>query len=352
MKTIKDFEVKNKRILVRCDFNVPLDERGEILDDTKIQEALPTLRYLIEHQAKIVILSHLGEPEGKIIPGLKLDVIRDRIESLLEIHIMKAFDCVGRDVESQVSRLKKGEVLLLENVRFHKEETLSTGSGQVDMDFAKKLSLMGDIFINEAFDVCHRNHASVAGIPEFLPHGAGLALEKEVKVLASIMARPARPMVAIIGGAKATTKATFIEPFCAFADLVIISGLIKQELADQKISLEYPGKVVGPKDHLDAPDITDHDSARLTKQILRAKTVFWNGPFGRCEDKKYAKGTREIAHAIIESGAFSVVGGGQTVAFLKKEGILDKFSHVSTAGGAMLEFLSGQPMPGLEALKK
>ncbi len=338
--------------MVRCDFNVPIDERGKILDDAKIQEALPTLKYLIEHRAKIIILTHLGEPEGKVIDTLRLDKVRDRIEKLLDVDIMKSFDCVGRDVENQASRLKMGEILLLENVRFHKEETHSTSSGQVDMDFAKKLSVLADIYINEAFDVCHRNHASVAGISQFLPHGAGFALQKELKVLSQIMETPARPMVAIIGGAKVSTKAMFIEPFTAFADLVIINGLIKQELTTKKIRLEYPEKVLGPKDNLKGLDLTAEDVKRITAKILHAKTVFWNGPFGRFEEKKYANGTRAIAHAIIESGAFSVVGGGETVEFLKKEGILNKFNHVSTAGGAMLELLSGQELPGLEVLKK
>lgn len=345
MKSVTDFAVKNKRILIRCDFNVPLGENGEIDDDSKIHDALPTLRYLIENQAKIIIMAHLGDPEGKVVPGLKLDVIRDRIESLLDIHIMKAFDCVGRDVENQAARLKKGEIVLLENVRFHKEEM------ENNPEFAKKLSLMGDIFINEAFDVSHRNHASVAGVAAFLPHGAGLALQKEVNVLSQIMKKPARPMLALIGGAKVGTKAAFIQSFCAFADLVIVSGLIKQELIAKKIPLEYPEKVYGPKDNLGAMDISEEDIKKITEKISHAKTIFWNGPFGKFEEKKYAHGTRAIADAIIKSGAFSVVGGGETLEFLKKEGILDKFSHTSTAGGAMLEFLSGQPLPGLEALK-
>ncbi|MSU60562.1 MAG: phosphoglycerate kinase [Candidatus Staskawiczbacteria bacterium] len=346
MKSLKDFIFKNKRVLVRCDFNVPIDERGQILDDAKIQEALPTLKYLIENRAKIIIVTHLGEPEGKIVDGLRLNKIRDRLEKLLDVDIMKSFDCIGRDVENQASRLKMEEILLLENVRFHKGET------ENNLDFAKKLSLLADIYINEAFDVCHRNHASVTGITQFLPHGAGFALEKEVKVLSQIMSAPVRPMVAIIGGAKVSTKALFVHPFCAFADVVIVNGLIKQELIAKKIPLEYPEKVLGPKDNLKGLDLTAEDIKKITSKIVHAKTVFWNGPFGKLEDKKYTTGTLAIANAIIESKAFSVVGGGETIEFLKKEGILDKFSHVSTAGGAMLEFLSGQKLPGLEALKK
>jgi len=346
MKILKDFSFKNKRVLVRCDFNVPIDDRGQILDDAKIQEALPTLKYLIENRAKIIILTHLGEPEGKIIDNLRLDKIRDRIEKLLDVDIMKSFDCVGRDVENQASRLKMEEILLLENVRFHKEE-MDNG-----VDFARKLSLLADIYINEAFDVCHRNHASVVAITQFLPHGVGFALQKELKVLSQIMESPVRPMVAIIGGAKVSTKAMSVHPFCAFADVVIVNGLIKQELITKKIPLEYPEKVLGPKDNLKGLDLTAEDTKRITDKILKAKTIFWNGPFGKFEDKKYAAGTRAIANAIIESKSYSVVGGGETIEFLKKEGIIGKFSHVSTAGGAMLEFLSGQKLPGLEALKK
>lgn len=345
MKTIKDFVVKNKRVLVRCDFNVPLSDTGQIDDDSKIKEALPTLKYLIENKAKIILITHLGEPEGKIVPELKLDAIRDRIEKLLDVHIMKAFGCVGRDVENQAARLKGGEMLLLENVRFHKEET------ENDANFAQKLALLGDIYINEAFDVSHRNHASVAGVPALLPHGAGFALEKEVNILSQIMQKPARPMVAIIGGAKATTKAPLVNAFCAFADLVIVNNLIKQELVAKKTPLEYPEKVFGPKDNLDSFDIGTDDLKKITEKISHAKTVFWNGPFGKFEEKKYSAGTRAIAEAIIKSGAFSVVGGGETLEFLKKEGILEKFSHVSTAGGAMLSYLAGEKLPGLEALK-
>lgn len=316
MKSLTDFDVKNKRILVRCDFNVPLSEDGQILDDTKIKEALPTLNYLLEHGAKPIIITHLGDGHES------LDNVKARL-----------FELLGQEIE------------MLENIRSHKEEI------ENDENFAKKLASLGDIYINEAFDVCHRAHASVVGIPKFLPHGAGFALEKEVKILSQIMQHPERPMIAIIGGAKASTKAAFVEPFCAFADLVIINGLIKQELVTEKISLEYPEKVFGPKSDLQALDISDEDVRKITEKILQAKTIFWNGPFGKFEEKEYAKGTRAIADAIIKSGAYSVVGGGETLEFLRQEGILDKFSHASTAGGAMLSYLAGELMPGLEALK-
>ncbi len=345
MKTLTDFDVAGKRVLVRCDFNVPLDKEGGILDDSKLKDALPTLNYLREHEAKIIILTHLGEPEGQVVERLTLDVVKDALEKLLGIAIKKTDDCIGKEVTKAVEHMNAGEVLLLENVRFHKEETKNNPA------FAKELASLGDLYINEAFDVCHRAHASVAGVAQFLPHGAGLALQKEVEVLRHIMQHPKRPMVAIIGGAKVATKAAFVDGFCAFADLVIVNGLIKQELISKKIPLVTPEKVFGPKENLDGLDLSPQDTERIVEQILHAKTIFWNGPFGKFEEEQYKKGTLAIANAIIKSGAFSVVGGGETIAFLHQEGMLDKFSHVSTAGGAMLEFLSGQELPGLKALE-
>ncbi len=345
MKTVKDFEIAGKKVLLRSDFNVPLDDSGAIVDDFRIQKSLETIQYLISQKAKVILLAHLGEPEGEIVERLKVKVIKERLEQLLGVEIKYADDCVGPAVESAVLHLQDGEVLLLENVRFHKEETENSA------EFSKELSHVADLYINDAFDVCHRAHASVVGVPQFLPHGAGLLLEKEVAVLSQIMQRPLRPMVAIIGGAKAETKAKLADPFCAFADLVIVSGLIKQALVEKKVPLQYPEKVFGPREDLQAPDITAADIERIVQRILQAKTVFWNGPFGKFEDGEHEKGTLAIANAIIESGAFSVVGGGETIAFLGKEGILDKFNHVSTGGGAMLSYLAAEELPGLKALE-
>jgi phosphoglycerate kinase len=345
MKRIKDFEVKDKKVLVRCDFNVPLSDGGEILDDAKIREALPTLQYLLDNGAKIIITTHLGEPKGVVVESLKLNGVSQRLSELIKEPVKKLNDCIGNDVDMAVANMQPGEIIMLENVRFHKEETDN------DPNFAKQLASLADMYVNEAFDVCHRNHASVALVPTFLPHAAGLLLEKEVGVLHQIMQQPMRPMVAIIGGKKVETKAQFVDPFCAFADLVIVSGLIKQELIDKKIPLQYPEKVMGPKDNLDALDIGDEDIARITQRILQAKTIFWNGPFGKYEDEVYSAGTKAIAKAIIDSRAYSVIGGGETLAFLHKEGVQDEFSYVSTAGGAMLEFLSGQELPGLKVLQ-
>jgi len=229
MKSITDFSVEGKKVLVRCDFNVPLSESGEILNDAKIRESLPTLQYLLDHNAKVIVITHLGDGSES------LDGVKKRL-----------FELLGRQVE------------VLENIRSHK------GEMENSPEFAKTLADMGDIYINEAFDVCHRNHASVVALPALLPHGAGFALQKEVQVLTQIIQSPERPMVAIIGGAKISTKAPLVDPFCAFADLVIVNGLIKQELITQKIPLQYPEKVLGPKDNLESLDINEQDILRIT----------------------------------------------------------------------------------------
>jgi phosphoglycerate kinase len=352
-KTLKDFNVAGKRILVRCDFNVPVDDRGNILDDFRIKQTLPTIKYLIENKAKIILMSHLGDPKGQVIPALKLDKVAERLAEYLKISIEKSDDCVGPSVESDVNDLKPGSVLLSENLRFHKEEEAG------DLEFAKKLSFLGDVYVNDAFGVCHRPHASVAGVPQFLPHCAGLLLEKEIIALDKVLGKSPsagsgqaeKPMVAVIGGTKVETKSAFIDRISEVADYVIISGLIKKEVEEKKIQFKYPEKILGPLDSLDSLDIDQKTTDIFCEKIATAKTILWNGPFGKFEDKKYAKGTLAIAKAIIKSKAFSVVGGGETIEFLAKQGMIDKFSHVSTGGGAMLSYLSGENLPGLEALQ-
>ena len=220
--------------------------------------------------------------------------------------------------------------MLLENLRFHKEETDN------NLDFAKKLSYLGDIYVNDAFGVCHRDNASITGVPQFLPHCAGLLLEKEIESLDKVMKNPEKPMVAIVGGKKVETKSKFINNISKVADFVIVSGLIAKEVEEKNIKFKFPEKIIAPAGQLDGLDINEESIKIFQEKILQAKTVLWNGPFGKFEDKKYAKGTLAIANAIIESGAFSVVGGGETVEFLNKQGMIDKFSHVSTGGGAML----------------
>lgn len=345
IKSISGVNVQNKRILVRCDFNVPLDDGGNILDDFKIRKSLPTINYLIENNAKVILMSHLGKPEGKFVETLALDKVNIRLEKLLRFAVKKTADCIGVETESKVNNLKPGEALLLENLRFHK------GEEENSEEFAKEISKLGEIYVNDAFAECHRPYASMVSVPKYLPHYAGLLLETEVENLNKILKNPARPVVALVGGAKPETKVAFIEKISETVDFVIVNSLIKKEIDDKNIKFKFPEKIVFPEGDMDLLDINKETIKIFKGKILSAKTVFWNGPFGKFEDEKYQKGTLEVAKAIIKSKAFSVVGGGETIEFLDKESILDKFSHISTGGGAMLEFLSGEELPGLKALE-
>lgn len=352
MKTIRDFSVIGRRVLVRCDFNVPLDEDGAISDDFRIKKTLPTLEYLVKNQAKVVILTHLGEPEGEKINIYKLNEVAERLQSLLKMPVKKLNDCLGQEVEQEVAALQDGHVLLLENLRFYKEET------ENNTGFAKKLANLGDVFINDAFGDCHRAHASMVSLPQFLPHGMGLLMQQEIEHLRKVLKNPARPLVVLVGGTKVRDKAKFIESMVQLADKVIVSGLIKKELDDTKISLGLSRqagnseKLLAPDETLQAPDISSKTAKDFSREIAKAKTIVWNGPFGKFEEKKYRKGTLALAKAIIKSKAFSVVGGGETIEFLHKEKLSSKFSWVSTGGGAMLKFLSGEELPGLKALEE
>ena len=343
IKSVRDFDVKNKRILVRCDFNVPLNEDGSISDDFRIRKILPTIKYLIKNKAKIILMGHLDNPDSSVTETT--GVVKNRLEKLLKISIKKNNDCVGVEVEKEVNNLAMREVLLLENLRFHKEETENND------EFAKKLAKLGDIYINNAFSVCHRAHASIVGLPKYLPHGAGFLLLEETEALSKVLNNTKKPFVALIGGKNVKTKVKFINNISTLADYVIVNGLIKKEILLEKLSFKNDSKIISPLNDLEDLDIDKESVKNFQEKILTAKTIVWNGPFGKFEDKKYQKGTLEIAKAIIKSKAFSVVGGGETVEFLNKEGILDKFSHVSTGGGAMLDFLSGEKLPGIEVLK-
>jgi len=348
-KTLKDFSVTDKRVLVRCDFNVPLDQKGNILDDFRIKQTLPTIKYLIEQKAKIILMSHLGDPAGKVVPELTLDKVAEKLADYLGFAIGKEENCIGPEIEVESNKLETGHILLLENVRFHKEETDN------NLAFAKELSFLGDIYVNDAFSVCHRDQASITGVPQFLPKCAGLLLEREVvalnKILGSGPEGAPKPLVVIVGGKKVETKSKFIDNISKVADFVIVSGLIAKEIKEKNIQFKYPEKIITPTGDLGALDINDESIKIFQEKIMQAKTVLWNGPFGKFEDQEYTKGSLAIAEAIIESKAFSVVGGGETVEFLNKQGIIDKFSHVSTGGGAMLLYLAGDKLPGIEALE-
>jgi len=311
-KTLKDFDVKNKRVLVRCDFNIPLDEKGNITDDFRIKQTLPTIEYLLRNKAKAILMSHLAGDRD-------LDVIWERVKKYLKTDIK--------------------EVVFLDNLRLNKGEKENSD------EFAKELAALGDIYINDAFGVCHRKHASVVGIPKYLPSGAGFLLEKEIKVLSKVLKDPQHPLVAIIGGNKTESKAKVIEQFLEKADYVLVGGKIAYNvnLTSSKLylSVDYKNNLdIGPK-----------TIEIFSKIIRKAKMIVWAGPVGKFEDPVYEQGTKQIAEEISKNDkAFKIAGGGNTIFALTKFGLRDKFNHISTGGGAMLQFLSGEELPGLKAL--
>ena len=357
MQTIKDFNVLNKICLVRVDFNVPLNEQGQVLDNFRIQSSLATIIYLLENNAKIVLISHLGRPlenqKSKVSDSknqkysnqkYSLKPVALELRRLLKRRVLFLEDCLGEDVKKAVASMKSGEIILLENLRFYKEEEIN------DPDFAQKIAELGDVYINDAFAICHRNHASIVGVPKYLPSAAGLLLEKEIKVLTDLMKNPKKPLVVIIGGKKVETKIKLINKIAQVADFVLIGGLIKKELKEKNIQLKEPQKIVEPIGDIYGKDINPQTINLFKEKIALAKTIFWNGPLGFVEDKLFAKGSEAIVQAVIKSSAFSVIGGGDTIKLLKNID-LKSIGHISTGGGAMLSFLSGQKLPGVQALK-
>jgi len=345
MKTLKNFNLKEKKVLLRSDFNVPLNKEGGILDDFRIKKALPTIKYLISKEAKLILMSHLGRPEGRTVERLRLTQVQNKLTEYLNISVTKSRDCVGKEVESWTKEMKSGEILLLENLRFHQEEVIN------DEKFAKELSKLGEIYINDAFSVCHRIHASIVGIPKYLPAGAGFLLEKEIKVLAELIKNPKKPLLAIIGGKKAETKAKLIDKISEIGEGVLISGLIAREIKEKNIKLKNPKKVFFPIDEIDGKDIGPKTLEIFKEKIKLAETIIWNGPLGMFEEKEYEKGSREIAKTIAESEVFSVAGGGETLEFINKIGLSSGFNHLSTGGGAMLDFIVDGSLVGIEILK-
>lgn len=345
MKTLKDLDIKGKRVLVRCDFNVPLDERGLILDDFRIQKAVPTINYIIDQGAGAVLMTHLDDPGGIINERLRVGNIAKRLEYYLKKEVTKADDCIGEEINEMSFSAAPGKILLLENLRFHKEEEAG------DLDFARKLSESGDIFVNDAFACSHRPHASIIGVPNFLPSFAGFLLEKEIEILDGFLGNPERPVIAIVGGTKVKTKAKFIEKLLEIADSVLVGGPIKKEIEDEKIIFKNEEKIIGPTTDILDFDISNETAEIFRNKILGAKTVLWNGPLGRTEDTMFTRGSAEVAKAIIDSKAFSIVGGGDTVEFINRLGTAAKFNHVSTGGGAMLAYVAGEKLPGIEVLR-
>jgi len=389
MKTLEDFEFQNKRVLLRCDFNVPLSEKREILDDFRIRKTLPTIEYLKQKQAKIILISHLGDSEKGKEKKYSLKPIASRLEELLNQKINFIPDCLGRNVEKKIEKMKAAEVILLENLRFYPEEK------ENEPNFVRKLAQLGDIFVQDGFGVCHRSHASVVGIPRILPAACGFLLAEEIAILSQVLENPDRPLIVIIGGVKISTKIELVRQFLERADHLLLGGKIANTLLKVKgLYIKEPWEeeeekllkvlerinLTNPKLHLPVDgiialssleerylrqgavgtlrkeeeifDIGPETIETFKKIIELAKMIVWNGPLGYFEKPPFDKGTTEIAKAIVESDAFSIAGGGETIEFINKNGLTEKFNHISTGGGAMLDFLSGQLLPGIEVLEE
>jgi phosphoglycerate kinase len=384
-KTIVDVSWSGKRALVRCDFNVPLDANLNITDDTRIRAAIPTIKYLLEHGAAVVLCSHLGRPKG-VTEGLRLNPVAKRLSELLGKPVKKLDDCIGPAVEAAVAASKPGDVLLLENLRFYAEEEKN------NPEFAQKLAKLADVYVNDAFGTAHRAHASTAGVAAYLPAVAGFLLEKEIQFLGEAIQSPKRPFVAILGGAKISDKIAVIENLLSKADTLLIGGGMANtflkakgyQLGDSLVedgSVQLAGelikkggnKLILPVDVVIADafaaeakskvvsangvqagwrvlDIGPKSVELFVEKISGAKTVVWNGPMGVFEFPPFAKGTFAVAKALADSGATTVIGGGDSVAAVEQSGLAGRITHISTGGGASLEFLEGKELPGIAAL--
>lgn len=342
IKKLQDAELNGKKVLLRVDFNVAV-ENGNVKERFKIETCKDTVAYLLEKKAKVALVSHLGRPEGKKDKNFSLRQLQDEVSEILDKRVIFISNCVGSVVGESLDSQAPDEIFLLENVRFHVEDEKN------DPEFAKKLAENFDIFVNDAFSVCHRNQASVTGVTEHLPSYAGLRLQKEIEEMEKIRNDFARPAVAIIGGAKIETKLPVIKFFEEKYDSVLVGGKIANEALDQKIP--FGEKVALPSDFIDDRLDIGSETVERFKQILgSAATIVWNGPTGKFEDEKYSKSTNEMLKAVLESGAYTVVGGGETVEILEKNDAMSKVGFVSTGGGAMLEYLAGNRMPGIDKL--
>ncbi len=389
-KTVKDIDVAGRRVLVRVDFNVPLDKSGNVSDDTRIRAALPTINYLTEQKAKVILISHLGRPKGRVDQKYTMDPVAKRLSELMGRAVMKVDDCIGDAPQAAIERMEGGDVVLLENVRFYPEEEKN------DEKFARQLANLADIFVNDAFGAAHRAHASTEGVAEFLPAVAGFLMEKELEMLGRLLANPERPFAAIIGGAKVSDKIAVISNLLDKVDILIIGGgmantflkaqgydvgkslletdkvdLAKGLMGEAKnkgVKLLLPVDVVValaaapdseqktvPVDQIPAEwmalDIGPESIGRFAEALKTAKTVVWNGPMGVFEMKPFARGTEATARVLAEIDATTVIGGGDSVSAVKKAGLADKMTHISTGGGASLEFLEGKELPGVAALQ-
>lgn len=409
-KTIKDLQLTGKKVLVRVDYNVPLDSNLNITNDKRIVATMPTIQYLLEQKAAIILMAHLGRPKGKVVDTMSLKPVVKRLQELTGVTVKFASDCIGAEATKMASELKSGEILLLENLRFHSEEEGKNANGEKDKEamlgFAKQLASLGDIFIQEAFGTVHRAHASTSGIVKYIKEaGAGFLVEKELKFLGDALNNPVKPFLAILGGAKVSDKINVIENLLNKVNAIIIGGAMaytflkaqgiqtgtslveddKLDLAKEllKKAQDKGVKFLLPVDHVIADkidfatksipsgavvknttstaieagfmgvDVGEKTIAEFSDVVKNAKTIVWNGPLGIFEIDQFSKGTVEIAKLVAEAtknGAISVVGGGDSVSAVKKAGVDKQISHISTGGGASLEFLEGKELPGIAAL--
>ena len=389
-KTVRDIDLKGKKVFVRCDFNVPMDENQNITDNRRIVAALPTIKYLIEQNCKIILASHLGRPKGEVKPEFSLAPVAKELSKQLGQEVLMAKDVIGESAKTLAENLQEGQVMLLENVRFHREETDN------DPEFAKELASMAEVFVNDAFGTAHRAHASTEGISHYLPSVSGFLIEKELKFLGDALNNPERPFVAILGGAKVSDKIGVIDSLLEKVDTLMIGGGMaytffkaqgyevgnslcepdKCELAlnlmkkaeekgvkfllpiDTKVGKEFkPDTESKTVAWTDIPegwegfDIGEKTIEMFKNELKTAKTVVWNGPLGLFEFDQFAIGTNSIAHALAELDATTIIGGGDSAAAVEKAGLADKMTHISTGGGASLEFLEGKKLPGIECLQ-
>lgn len=387
--TIEDLDIKGKRVFIRADFNVPLDENLMIPDDRRIRSTLPTINYAIDEGAKVILSSHLGRPKGKPDPRLSLAPIAKRLQRLLNKEVLFAPDCIGSQVEGLVSKMKEGDVLLLENLRYHIEEEKN------DEEFARALSRLGDVYANDAFGAAHRAHASIVGVPKFLPAAAGFLLKKEIEYLKGAIENPVRPFVAILGGAKVSGKIGVLENLVDKVDKVIVGGgmaytfikamgyevgdsLVEEDMLETAQRIRKKLKGIGIKFYLPvdcviaqsleigaetkivptleipkgwrALDIGPASAKLFSVAIQDAKTILWNGPMGVFEMDAFSRGTFAIARAVADAYALTIVGGGDTDLAVHRAGVSDTISFISTGGGASLQLLEGKELPGIAAL--
>ncbi len=389
-KTVKDIEVKGKRVLVRVDFNVPLDmQSGAITNDSRIRAALPTIRYLVDQGARVILCTHLGRPDGKVVKELSVKPLAARLSQLIGLPVLVASDCIGHEVEQIVASLKGGDILLLENVRFRPEEEAN------DPDFARALANLADVYVNDAFGTAHRAHASTTGVAKYLPAVAGLLMEKELTVLSRLLASPEHPFAALLGGAKVSDKVRLIMNILPKVDILLIGGgmaslflkakgynvgasvveIDKLDTANTILAAAgkngasvllpvdvvvtsdpkqgssgrtVPVAAISPNEHI--VDIGPKTIESFAREIGKCRTVFWNGPMGIYEIPAFSQGTKAMAEVLANINATIIIGGGSTAEVVEDMGLADKMTHVSTGGGASLNFLEGRTLPGVEVL--